>query len=513
MTNKNENMKTNKRTKIAQKIIVVSITLLLTLTLATTASAKEAADTDITSAINTEMWSDNAVIANNIDVTTTDGVVTLKGAVDNILAKDRVLALAEAIVGVRAIVNMVEVKPTTPRDDKELAKAVANAWFSDSAADSYELNAKADEGVVTITGTVQSYAEKELSEIVAKGVRGVKDVKNEIEVKYKTIRPDNQILNDIAGRLENDIRVDDQLIELKVNKGNVSLSGTVGSLQEKNQAGREAWVAGVKSVDTSSLVIKWWGSNYNDMKRTKSYVSRTDEEIKKAVKDSFFYDPRVLSFNPTVEVFYGTVTLSGMVDNLKAKRAAEQDAKNTLGILRVKNHLKVRPTIPTNEELNKRVATALFNNPYIERYKIDINAYNGWVYLSGDVNSSFEKNQAKYVTEGVKGVVGVVNNLGYEKLWVWKPDWEIRENVKQQLWWSPFVDEYDVNVSVSDGEVMLSGTVNSWSQKDDAEINAFQGGAKDVKNILVVDNLYYGPYGPGYYGSVYNHNPYYEPSK
>ncbi|MDA3924079.1 MAG: BON domain-containing protein, partial [Kiritimatiellae bacterium] len=202
---------------------------------------------------------------------------------------------------------------------------------------------------------------------------------------------------------------------------------------------------------------------------------------------------------------------SGIVGNLRAKRAAEQDARNTLGVWRVKNHLKVRPTIPTNAELENRVAMALLDNPYVERYKIYIDAHTGRVYLSGNVHTSFEKNQAERVTEGVKGVTGVANNLEHDTRWVWKPDWEIREDVKDQLWWSPFVYADDINIAVNDGVVTLSGTVDSWSEHDDAEKNAFQGGAKDVTNNLVVDYRYYGPYGPGYYGSHYYHGPYYEP--
>lgn len=501
-------MRTKDGTSAARRLIVVAMTLCLALTPALSASAKEVKDSDLTSAINTEMWADNSVAANDIDVSVTDGVVTLKGKVNNILAKDRAQALTEALVGVRAIINRIEVEPTTARDDEELAKAVDDAWLADPAADSYELSARAKKGVVTLTGTVQSYAEKSIAETVAKGVRGVKEIKNEIKVDYKTDRTDQEIKKEIVARLENDIRVDDLLIDVEVKNGKVTLSGTVGSLQEKTQAGIDSWVAGVKSFDNDDLEIKWWARD--DMVRMSTTVSRTDEEIKNAVEDAFLYDPRVLSFNPSVEVSNGTVTLSGVVENLKAKRSAEKDARNTLGVWRVKNHLKIRQDVPGNDELEKRVATALLNDPYVERYDVTVNAYNGWVYLSGDVNTSFEKNHAERITEGVKGVVGVDNNLEYDYLWTWKPDWEIREDVKDQFQWSVFVDEDDINVSVDNGVVTLTGTVGSWSEKDDAAKNAYQGGAKDVKNNLVVDYRYYGPYGPYYFGS-YDTAPYYQP--
>jgi osmotically-inducible protein OsmY len=80
---------------------------------------------------------------------------------------------------------------------------------------------------------------------------------------------------------------------------------------------------------------------------------------------------------------------------------------------------------------------------------------------------------------------------------------EILEDITDQLTWSPFVSENDITVTVDNGIVTLSGTIPSWSELTDAEKNAYQGSAKDVQNNLVVDNRYYGPYGPGYYAYPY----------
>jgi hypothetical protein len=54
------------------------------------------------------------------------------------------------------------------------------------------------------------------------------------------------------------------------------------------------------------------------------------------------YDPRVISFNPEVNVTNGKVVLTGVVSNLKAKRAAEIDARNVVGVWKVENLLKVK---------------------------------------------------------------------------------------------------------------------------------------------------------------------------
>lgn len=494
-----------KRTPIGRVILSM-----LLLTVATAPAQREAADADITSAINTELWTDNAVTANQIDVTTRNGVVTLEGTVDHLLARDRAEALAAATVGVRTIVNRIKVEPLTARSDGELREAVEDAWLIDPATDKYEIEAEVEDGVVTLRGEVESYAEKTLAETVAKGVRGVRAIENELDVTYDEARSDLEIEREIEARLENDVRVDDVLIDVEVEDGVARLSGTCGSLREKTQATSDAWVAGVQTVDNSELDVQWWARDA--MRRKSTYVARTDAEIEQAVEDAFLYDPRVASFQPAVDVAAGTVTLSGTVDNLAAKRAAEEDARNTLGVWRVKNNLKVRTEVPGDEELADRVASALFADPYVERYEIDVEANYGWVYLRGDVETSYEKNQAGQVARKVNGVVGVVNNLESDYVWTWKPDWEIRADVRDELEWSPFVEAEGINVSVDDGIVTLSGTVDSWSESRDAEKNAFQGGAKDVRNHLDVSYEYYGPYGPGYYASPYYRGaPYYGP--
>lgn len=503
-------MRTKFATRTAQVLTVGTIVLCMTAVLPVLAAVQEVSDADVIIAINTQMLADDAVSANNVDVSSIEGIVTLTGTVDNILAKERIQALAEATVGVRAIINRIAVEPVTPRRDDELKTAVEDAWHNDPATKSYRLEAEVNDGIVTISGTVSSYAERELSATVAKGVRGVKGIVNEAGVDDQIIRTDVQIQNEITARLENDVRVDDARIEVKVNNGHVTLSGTVGSLQEKNQARINAWVVGMTSVDTDNLEIRWWARD--EMRRTRAYISRTDEEIEKAVEDAFTYDPRVVSFTIKARASEGMVTLSGTVDNLAAKRAAEQDARHTLGVLRVTNNIKVRPAIVADEVLEARVAAALLEDPYIERYVVTVNAHSGWVQLSGHVDTSFKKNRAERVTEGVEGVVGVVNKLQYDYRWVWARDHEIRENVRDQLRWNPFVDARGVSLSVDDGVVTLHGTVNSWSESEEAEKNAFQGGAKDVINNLNVDHQYFGPYGFGYYGSPhYRGSDYYGP--
>jgi osmotically-inducible protein OsmY len=239
------------------------------------------------------------------------------------------------------------------------------------------------------------------------------------------------------------------------------------------------------------------------------------ELTKQAVKDCFYYDPRIHSYHPNIDVKNGTVTLSGVVEGLKAKRSAEADARNVLGVRRVKNNLKVRPNkIPTNDVLKKRISRALIFNPIVESWEIEVKVVSGTVYLSGEVGSWYEKYMADNVTVNVKGVVNVVNNITYPGGWLYKSDSELLEDVKDELFWSPFVDHEDVGVTVFKGVVTLTGNVDTWSERQSAEKNADEAGAKSVVNNLTVTHQYFGPfahhfhYHPYWYGyhGFYNYH-------
>ena len=137
---------------------------------------------------------------------------------------------------------------------------------------------------------------------------------------------------------------------------------------------------------------------------------------------------------------------------------------------------------------------ALLANPWVDHFNIEISAIDGWVYLSGKATTSFAKVEAERVAEGVKGVTRVINHITYADAWSWKADQEIREDVKSELFWSPFVDEDQVNVTVFNGVVTLNGNVETWSERKSAEDNAYEGGAKKVINNLTVTHRIYGPF-------------------
>ncbi|MBD3384096.1 BON domain-containing protein [candidate division KSB1 bacterium] len=438
-------------------------------------------DADISEEVLEELFMDKKVSAHLVDVDSEMGVVTLSGQVDNLLARDRAIELAKTVMGVRSVINQLEVKSVS-RSDADILADVEKALYSDPATETYEIIATVDDGVVTIKGTVNSWAEKRLAESVVKGVRGVREVNNKIEIEYELDRTDEEIKKEIERVLEFDTFVDPALIEVAVDDGKVTLSGKVGSASEKSHAIADAWVTGVTAVDGSGLSIEWWAAD--EMSKNRMGF-QSDDDIKQAIKDALMLDPRVYSFDPKVQVENGVVTLKGVVGNLKAKKAAEKDAENTIGVWRVKNRIRVRPADqPQDETITEEIKEAVARDPYLQRENIDVFVMNGKVYLSGVVDWFFKKSRAEDIASRVKGVIDVENNIKSDATWEYKSDWEIEQDVENELFWNPIVNRDAIDISVEDGIVTLQGTVPSYNAKEAATEEAYQAGAKHVRNQL-----------------------------
>lgn len=469
-------------------------------------------DVNIMEAVEKELIMDPAVLLNEIDVTVENGIVTLSGSVTNILAKERATRVTETVKGVRSVINQIQVSPPVVRSDMGIARDVEDALLMDSATESFQIRVSVLDGVVTLRGTVDSWQEKRLAGIVAKGVRGVTDLENELDVAAREERPDPEILAEIQKTLRWDELVDHALIDVQVEEGQVELSGIVGSAAEKRRALIDAHVSGVESVEGSGLEVKYWARK-EDLRKDK-YVAASDEEVRKAVQDTLLYDPRVNSLNVTSRVDEGVVTLRGVVDNIKEKRFAKRDALNTVGVVSVKNRLRVRPEGPfTDREVERKANAAITRDPYLETYEITVDVTGGTAKLYGSVDSYFEKVQAEDVISGVEGVRMVDNKLTVdydrrpflydpyvddqpltdydwyrpEPLFPRESDVEIEEEIEDELWWSPFVNEDDVEVVVNNGRAELTGEVDSWSEYSAAARNAYEGGATWVDNDLQVD--------------------------
>lgn len=473
-------------------------------------------DTSIGDTVEDQLFIDQAVPAYAIEASVRDGVVTLTGFVSNILAKERAAKVAETVKGVRAVVNAITVRPAASRKPIDIGEDIVSALEADPATDVWEIIPTVGVGgVVTLNGTVQSWTERDLAARVAKGVKGVTEMQNKIVVESAENRTDAEIRADIERSLRWDALVDQAEIGVSVVNGAVGLTGTVGSAAEWRRARIHAWTAGVDSVDASRLVVARW--TRDPALRDSKYKIKSKDEVLAAVRRALELDPRVDADNIDVSIVASMLTLRGAVHSVRAKWAATEDARNTVGVHDVLNRLRVRPenNQHTDADLAARVRDAMVRDPYVERFDIRVSVVNGVAHLDGVVNSYFEKAWADNTAAGIGGVVAVENNLDVKRadrpypydpyrddLYVYDFDWyryvpsptltsdaEIERNVKHKLWWSPYVDSEDITVTVNDGVATLDGTVDTWTEYAAARENAFEAGATWVDNDLSVRGM------------------------
>ena len=257
------------------------------------------------------------------------GIVTLSGSVDNLLAKGRAVKIAEGIRGVLGVINRISVTPVS-RPDADLRKDILAALLQDPATESYQVTVAVQDAFATLTGSVGSYSEKQLAARIAEGVKGVKEVDNNVTINYLATRTDAEMAADVKARLQWDVWMNGSLIQSAVKDGIVTLKGTIGSAISEDRAVDDAWVSGVTSVDRSGLKVDPKAHHVEHQAFTDA--TRSDSDIKLAVQASLHLDPRISAFTPDVTVEGGVVILGGNVGNLKAKTSAEQDAINVVGV-------------------------------------------------------------------------------------------------------------------------------------------------------------------------------------
>ena len=460
------------------------------------------ADDDITNALELLYLTQKGVSAHLLDVETHEGVVKLTGITDNLLSKERAEDIALALRGVRGVINEVLIS-TADVPDAELQASVAGALTIDPATSFFNIYVTALDGVVILSGTVQTWAEKELVLRVGRGVRGVRRlVADELIISWDRLQnSDEEITTQIRESLAWDIRVNAALVEVRTHDRVVYLAGTVGTAAERAQVEATAYEAGAIHVDTRDLNVQYWAAN-RDLRGDK-YAPRPDEAIAEAVRAAFRHDPRVLAYQPLITVRNGVVTLSGTVSNLLAKQRAEHDARHVVGVADVLNLLKVRTSLFIPDlQIGHTIREALARDPYVGLDEFSVYVRNGKAQLYGQVSSYFEQAQAGQVAAGVNGVAEVDNwvtvpgNIHFDAYQTssWRPaparpnaDFALAERIRSRLFWSPSLHSQDIEVVVEKGRATLMGTVESWFDRNQAGDAAYAAGAWDVSNNLEID--------------------------
>ena len=212
--------------------------------------------------------------------------------------------------------------------DVRLRNLVVRELDWDPEVDASAIGVTAKDGVVTLTGFIDTYAGKLAAERVAKRVRGVCAIANDIIVRPTVERTDADVAADAAAALKVQTTGASK-VQVAVHHGHVTLTGTVEWLTQKQAAAAAVrHVAGVRGV-----------ANYIEV-APKPAFRDVHRRIVAALHRNADLDAR----NLRVEVADDVVTLTGTVGSCLQRDAAEHGAASAPGIRLVQNRIVVVPS-------------------------------------------------------------------------------------------------------------------------------------------------------------------------
>jgi osmotically-inducible protein OsmY len=216
------------------------------------------------------------------------------------------------------------------KSDTQLQQDVMDELRWEPSIFEKEIAVAVKDGVVTLGGYVQSYAQKRAAEQAVARVAGVRAVAEDIQVKLPTsrLRSDTEIAHAVVNALKWDTEIPDELLKSKVENGWVTLQGSVNFFYLKSAAERcVRFLNGVKGV--SNLISV----------KPRETMTKVTQNIEAALKRRAAVDAGMIKVDTTD----GKVTLRGSVHSWLEMKEAENAAWATPGVWSVDDKLAVVP--------------------------------------------------------------------------------------------------------------------------------------------------------------------------
>jgi osmotically-inducible protein OsmY len=216
-------------------------------------------DEKIKSDIVDQIYGDHRVDAAEVQVEVYGGHVTLTGTVPSLTARNAATADAWEIAGVKRVTNLLTVRfpPTfTVPLDREIEDSARVTLSWNPAVHGEAIDVSVTGGVVTLEGTVDAYWKRWKAETLVSDLSGVRDVENRLTVVPTESRLDQQIAEEIEAALVRSLYIDPDRVTVKVEHGQVRLTGSVETYHGRASAYEAAVnAAGVIEIDNDVVVV------------------------------------------------------------------------------------------------------------------------------------------------------------------------------------------------------------------------------------------------------------------
>ncbi len=363
---------------------------------------------DMAPALSLELAVENALLvdsqidASDISVTVNAGTVVLEGTVDEYWKKLHAEEVASTVDGVLNVDNQIAVAPEGEILDKVIAEEVMEALNRNRNVNADNVEITVEDGFVTMEGTVSDWVAHGAASRAAANTPGVKGMANLLSVSGESVieYTDADIARLVRDQLEWDSQVDASDIEIEVDNGEVTLSGTVPSFSARTAALEDALsIAGVRTV-------------HNEISVKLPEPVSTDPYLSARAESRLMWSASVEIEDPEVQVIGGLATVNGEVVTAWEKDRAEEIVMDIEGIIGVVNKIVVVPTENiVDSMIAEDVVDAFDRNTSINVDMVTVEVDSGIVTLTGEVSTFDARESATDIAMSIAGVKLVVNNI------------------------------------------------------------------------------------------------------
>ena len=212
-------------------------------------------DAELQKDVMNELKWEPLIKAAEIGVGVKNGVVTLSGNVDHYYKKSAAERAAARVFGVKAVAEEIQVRlpGSLKRSDEGIAGAASNALGWNASVPHDRVKVQVQDGVVTLSGQVDAWYQKNEAENAVRYLMGVVSVNNLITIK-PAVKP-LDVKDKIEGAFQRNALIDARRIRIEAHGGKVTLRGSVRSRAERAEAEWAAWAApGVTDVENDIIV-------------------------------------------------------------------------------------------------------------------------------------------------------------------------------------------------------------------------------------------------------------------
>ena len=193
---------------------------------------------------------------------------------------------------------------------------------------------------------------------------------------------------------------------------------------------------------------------------------KSDAQLQQDVMAELRWEPAVHAAQIGVEARTGVVTLSGEVGSYAEKLCAEQAAQRVADVqgLAVAMTVRLRADgLRSDADIAQSAANILSWSTPVPSDAVKVLVEHGWVTLSGQVDWQFQRQEAESSLRHVQGLTGINNAI------VIKPVLQaavVKADIDAALKRRASLDGHAISVTVDGGDVTLTGTVHSWSERE-----------------------------------------------